>query len=236
MLLIHRKNFISTKTAKTAGTSVESYYEPYCMGDGDWVSAHERDETISEAGIVGYRGTDPSGKTYYNHMPAAEIRGLVGPEIWESYFKFTIIRNPFSKLVSGWYHWHRSGVNVKETVKAVLRDPGCFMPFRYHIRDIPEFRSWLLKGGQILDQDKYLIDGEVAVDYFIRQEALTEGISHVNDVLGITDRKPDLPRFKTGIRKQEIPIREFYDNETEDLVREQYAWEIKTFGYGVPDT
>lgn len=35
MLISHRKRFIFTKTAKTAGTSVESYFEQYCMPEGE---------------------------------------------------------------------------------------------------------------------------------------------------------------------------------------------------------
>jgi hypothetical protein len=31
MLVSHLKKFIFTKTKKTAGTSVESVFEPYCM-------------------------------------------------------------------------------------------------------------------------------------------------------------------------------------------------------------
>ena len=36
MLISHRKQFIYTKTYKTAGTSVEVYFEPYCMQEGEW--------------------------------------------------------------------------------------------------------------------------------------------------------------------------------------------------------
>ena len=40
MLISHRKQFIYTKTAKTAGTSVESYFEKYCMPEGKWQFSH----------------------------------------------------------------------------------------------------------------------------------------------------------------------------------------------------
>ncbi|KPA10844.1 hypothetical protein MHK_008953, partial [Candidatus Magnetomorum sp. HK-1] len=47
MLVSHRHKFIYTKTFKTAGTSVESYFEPFCMNDGEWSRSHPRDQYIS---------------------------------------------------------------------------------------------------------------------------------------------------------------------------------------------
>jgi len=104
MLVSHRYKFIYTKTVKTAGTSVESYFEPYCMKEGEWSFAHSRDEYTSETGIIGYRGNQiPDDCVYYNHMPAQKIKNLLGEDIWNSYFKFCVVRNPFSKAASYYY-------------------------------------------------------------------------------------------------------------------------------------
>src|SRR4029453_8467383 len=102
MLVSHRHRFIYTKTMKTAGTSVEVYFEPYCMPAGTWQFSHHRSQQISDAGIIGFRGPRqhrPEVK-WWNHMPAATIRERVGPEVWDGYFKFCVIRNPFDKAIS----------------------------------------------------------------------------------------------------------------------------------------
>ncbi|MEJ2058516.1 MAG: sulfotransferase family 2 domain-containing protein [Desulfofustis sp.] len=103
MLISHRKKFIFTKTSKTAGTSVESFFEQYCMPKNQWSESHAREECVSEAGIIGCRGNDISRSKWYNHMPAKEIREIIGKDIWNSYFKFTVVRNPFDKLISGFH-------------------------------------------------------------------------------------------------------------------------------------
>ena len=37
-----------------------------------------------------------------------------------------------------------------------------------------------------------------------------------------------------GIRPDETPIKDFYDEETEKLARQTYAWELEKFGYNMP--
>ena len=56
MLISHRKKFIFMKTVKTAGTSTESYFEQYCMPDGEWQQSHGRDEYATKTGIIGCNG------------------------------------------------------------------------------------------------------------------------------------------------------------------------------------
>ena len=93
MLVSHRYKFIYTKTRKTAGSSVESYFEPFCMPDGEWTQRHFREEYVSDAGIIGFRGNPAkAGDAYWwNHMPARMIRRRLGEDTWRSYFKFCVI-------------------------------------------------------------------------------------------------------------------------------------------------
>jgi hypothetical protein len=81
MLVSHRKKFIYTKIVKTAGTSVESYFEKYCMPEGAWEFAYYREVYDSEEGIIGYRGNNATENKWNNHMPAIEIRDKIGTSI-----------------------------------------------------------------------------------------------------------------------------------------------------------
>jgi hypothetical protein len=73
VLVSHRKKFIFLKTSKTAGTSVEAFFERHCVDDTQWECKHHRDESVSTAGIVGYRGPKQESAIYYNHMSATEF-------------------------------------------------------------------------------------------------------------------------------------------------------------------
>ena len=239
MLISHRKEFIFTKTVKTAGTSVESYFERYCMPDGEWSESHGRDEYVSDAGIIGRRSADTSGATWFNHMSAERIRDQIGCDIWNRYFKFTVVRNPFDKMISGFCMHENLKMNysIQQRAKAFMkRLLGKEKPNEpaSERTEVERFRSWVRRGGIIKDRNKYLIDDKECIDYFIRFENLQEGISHVCDQLKIPFEFLKLPEFKKGIRGHQISIEDYYDDETEGIVREAYAWEIERFDYEFP--
>ena len=239
MLISHRKHFIFTKTVKTAGTSVESYFEQYCMPSGEWQESHARDEYVSEAGIIGYRGENPTGAKWYNHMSASKMRKLVGQAIWNRYFKFTVVRNPYDKLISGFYFFERRKQNytAKRQLRAFITqimDRGSPIDRVRGETEIERFRCWLRKGGRIIDRDKYLIEGQECVDYFIRFENLHEGMKHVCERLSVPFELSRVPQFKKTIRSHRIPIRDYYDHATRLIVQEMYAWELERFAYELP--
>ena len=236
MLVSHTKEFIFTKTQKTAGTSVESYFERYCMFDGCWEEAHFRDETISEAGIIGYRGFNRGPAIWYNHMPAKNIRDLIGQKTWNQYFKFTVVRNPFDKMISGFamMEYRSKNGRKQDDSKHKVEWTGDVNIELEKITEIRRFRQWILGGGAFIDRDVYQIEGRECLDYFIRFEQLHDGIKHVCDHLGIVFRSEQLPVFKKGLRNKRISIAEYYDQETIRIVAERYAWEIERFGYAQP--
>ncbi len=94
MLVSHCKHFIYTKTVKTAGTSIEVYFEPYCVPEGEWRFQHGHTEYESDSGIIGYRGKKNGEKRWFNHMPAATIQRQLGKAIWDEVLQ--ILRCPKS--------------------------------------------------------------------------------------------------------------------------------------------
>lgn len=242
MLVSHRHRFIFTKTIKTGGTSVEGYFEPYCMPEGAWTESHLRPQTVSAAGIVGFRGHLPSWPfrpRWYNHMPARRIRALVGRRVWDEYFKFTVVRNPFDKLVSG-YHFTLSSMGRPKGAsgfRALFAWRGCETPPQRAANDgalIADFREWIRAGASMFDRDKYVINGRECVDEFIRFEELADGIARVCERIGVPFEPQRIPKYKMGIRHHRIPLCDYYDDETTAIVRRLYAWELERFGYDLP--
>lgn len=221
MLISHKHGFIYTKTAKTAGTSVESYFEKFCMPENQWEFSHAREEYESDEGIIGFRGMNSSGKKWYNHMSAAEIRSKAGAEVWDRYFKFCVVRNPFDKLVSAFYFY---------TTAAQPNSNGNAANWSEE-EQIRQFRHWSRHGGRVLDRDKYVVDNQVCMDFFIRYEELENGIRFVSERLGLAFEPERLPKLKSGIRDHKIAVKDFYDAKTIEMVKKLYSLELELFGY-----
>ncbi len=242
MLVSHRREFIYTKTFKTASTSVEVYFEPFCLPAGELPQVGNRDEYVTETGIVGYRGKNPQGtKKWFNHMPAALIKEQIGEEIWDSYFKFCAIRNPFEKLVSGFAAFDRNtekrGLNnLKTGLKFVPYDGFVLMESSISgDSPIERFRNWIRNGGEIIDRDKYLIDEKICMDYFIRYEDLENGIKQVCEEVNVEFLPGLIRSLKSGIRDCSVPIKDYYDQETRKIVEKKYRFELEFFGYDFSD-
>jgi hypothetical protein len=230
MLVSHLKRFIYTKTAKTAGTSIEVYFEPYCTPEGEWRFQHGHTEYESDSGIIGYRGKKNGEKKWFNHMPAAMIQRQLGQAIWEEYFKFCVVRNPFDKLVSA-FHFaeaQKSRAVAGEKWRAGVKNPADSV----HQLPIEErFRSWILQGAFPIDRGAYTIDGKICMDYFIRYEDIKNGVQHVCQVLEIPFEPERIPSLKAGFRPRGLSLRDYYSPETIQLVVERYAFEFDNFGY-----
>jgi len=217
LLVSHRKNFIFVKTQKTAGTSVESVFEKYCMKDGLWLQTHDRDQVISEYGMIGGRGQGAKYDKLYSHLTAEQIKELVSEEIWHSYFKFSVIRNPFDRLISR-YFFSKKKENPKYFED--MDEQGV----------IKEFRSFI-KQRKYPIADHLKINGQLALDFLIRYETLNSDIEHVANHLGVEFKSTDLPTFKSEYRISSFTPDMLYDELSIAYVNDTYAEEIETFGY-----
>jgi hypothetical protein len=164
VLVSHRYRFIFTKTAKTGGTSVEAYFERFCLPDEDFVPTHGRPAYESASGIIGYRGArDGVRRRWFNHMSARSIKRELGDEIWNGYFKFCTIRDPFEKAISAFEHFGKDYTVPLSELRRRLGWPAS---------ERERFRRWLAGRRLPIDRAAYMIGGKICVDDFIRYETL----------------------------------------------------------------
>ncbi|MBF2085670.1 sulfotransferase family 2 domain-containing protein [Thermoleptolyngbya sp. C42_A2020_037] len=220
MLVSHGHQFIYTKTLKTASTSVEAYFEPFCVEEGAANLARVREESVSAAGIVGYRGPGkPEGCRWWNHMPAAQIREQLGEDLWTRYFKFCVIRNPYEKAISAFYFGRSHTPSTPDSSRS----------------DAAAFEHWLIAHGPPIDRNKYLIDGQFCLDEVIRYESLAADLERICAKLGVPWNPEALPHLKTGTRPKVAIAQSLYTDTSRQLVEAAYAFELDYFGYQFPD-
>lgn len=222
MLVSHLHAFVYTKTIKTGSTSVEAYFERFTTTAPDWVFEPVRPPREDAEGIVGFRGgAVPERCRFWHHMPAREIRRLIGPEAWGRYTKFCVVRNPFERAVSGFFFFERQRADaMRRAGEAELR---------------AWFERWTFEHLDLLrDDDKYLIDGRMCMDLVLRHECLPADLEALCGRLGLPWDPQGLPGFKRGIRPPKASAGWLFTPAARARVAEVFAADLDRFGYGFP--
>jgi hypothetical protein len=221
MLCSHSKKFIYFKTKKTGGTSVEVFFEPYCH-DADAAQEEHRDLSISKSGIIGYRGRAWVGKPFYNHMPASEILSRLGSDVFRSYTKFNVVRNPYDKVVS--MFWFLTPSDLRDHLKSSSFETARSY-FRLFIKS-PRF-------ADALDWYIYTIDDKVVSDFIIRFENMHHDLKILCEKLRIEFDPSKLKNFKSDFRCRNEHFSEYYDSDTSKTVQTHFSSELSYFDYSL---
>lgn len=227
MILSHKHKFIFLKTNKTAGTSIEFTLSQFC-GPADILTdipgAHKETHIalkypgaqnhyapLSDYSLNDYRRLlyGKRKTRYYNHMSAAEVRGFVGEDIWNSYYKFCVERNPWDRLLS-FYYWQSKA------------DPTIDLD-----RFLASGKAKKLKRRGI---QLYTIDGQIAVDKICLYENLASDLEDVRRQLNMPEPLA-LPKTKSGTRKDKRHYRDILSPEQQAKIAELFADEIDLFAY-----
>jgi hypothetical protein len=88
---------------------------------------------------------------------------------------------------------------------------------------------------RLIDRDKYVIDGELALDCLVRYESLHADLALVCAQIGLAWDPGRLPDFKRGIRPPSARASQLFSRRALQLVGDAFAFEIERFGYGVPE-
>lgn len=209
MLVSHDRKFIYLKCGKTASTSTESFLQPFC-GDTQYVTDVTQ---VSQRGIISHPFHPLPGTEFRAHIPARELKAVLGEQIWESYYKIANVRNPFDSIVSAYFD-QKPYYGDDPTFEIWWRDK---FPRNDYIWDIIE------------------IDDCLAVDYVIRCESLLEDVEHVCERLGIDFDANTFPKLRSTERPsrdgRKIPYQEVIPENLIDDIQAVFERTCSEFGY-----
>lgn len=205
MLISQKHNFIFIHIYKTAGSSIQRALIPYCSNPVQLFSHR----------VLKRLGIDKLNPIPYSkHIKAPTLVEKMGIDEYKSYFSFAVVRNPWD--------WHVS------LYKYMLKDSDHHQ--HEEVKNYNDFNEYIYTrcGGFYSPQKDFIysVSGDKLVDYIARFEKLEEDFDKICSIIGIKGRK--LPHVNIS---NSVHYREYYTNETRELIRKHYRKDIELFGY-----
>lgn len=212
MIISPGRGYVFVHIPKTGGTSLTLALEARAKADdiiiADTPKGTRRRQRVAKLTAPG---------RLWKHSRFSDIDGMA--ELPEPAFVFTLVRNPWDRVVS-LYHWAREQSFDHPMIRAAKKH---------------EFEGFLADPGMqtALARDaahRYVTDraGQLRCTAFIRLEHLATDIAPLEYHLGF---QLELPHANAS---DHPPAAALYTRETRDLIARLFADDIQRFGYAFP--
>lgn len=189
-MISHQYKFIFVHIGRTGGTS----FEKAC---GIRVTDDLRTQSVGNTDFPEkHKNLD-----FYNENYA---------DVFDRYFKFTIVRNPYDRLVSAW-HWRR---DIVGDVTSSFRDFAISRPY--------EWSTQYFLGNEHMTFTESLS----RLDCIVRFECLAHEMKEISHRIGL-----DFKNYPHANKSNRRDYRAYYDTELVDAIARKYATEINYFGF-----
>ena len=215
-MISHEHKCIFIHISKCAGSSIETAFGIDVRNNGD--SNHEN--------LFGWSDTD---KIYLQHATPQQLfnNGYVSEKLWNDYYKFVIVRNPWSRAYSD-YVWLKSDSKISGSFKDFLMKKGDYF-------QIMNFCDRQYRGDHLKKQiDYFFLDGKrINYNCVIRFEKLQDGLNKVIKDLSLSQSFFDV---KINSSKKKLSHYSFFYNpKRKKLVEKLYKEDADFLDYSFDD-
>jgi len=213
-MINHEHKFIFIHVPRTSGSSIELQF-----------GYNDLDPRRSAA-----RGCKHAGNLHQKHWTLKQWKQHLDASTFEGYFKFTIVRNPWDRMISKYCapgDFGPIGLLAGKSLKYFLN--------RYHhlsnLNNIGRCNRWLNweHGETLVDY----FDPE-QMDYVGRFETREESLDYISQKINFPlDRNVQFRECQANIKRKNVGhhYTKYYDDETREIVARRYAQDIELFGY-----
>lgn len=158
------------------------------------------------------------GDTFQDHREPHAVRAEIGDDKWQRYFKFSVVRNPWDKMVSMYHHRKQNF------------DRSWDSPIMQH--ESMSFPAWVTLLDKLKNYPQHNLHNQLdwlggpdTLDFIARFERLEQDWEVIRERLGIDTKLPRTNGSKHG------HYRDYYTPETRDMVAQRFSKDIRHFGY-----
>jgi hypothetical protein len=224
MIISHRSKYVFCHIPKTGGTSIEEQFN------------------IRDAIVISNEVRNPVLCLYIKHITLRQMRYLWGSDVYNNYYRFSVVRNPFERVISSYWHLRRSYENYVNKTQ-----PGTW---RRHLDDMD-----VVCDGKILELNPYILRlAHRAVDLwtpacdYLRVDdhidcevyKFEDGLDNVVQTISARIRKNDpefpmmeslLPHHYTDLRRNRQCYRDVIGSESREVIERVFRKDFEAFGY-----
>lgn len=225
MLISHRYRFIFIHIFKTGGSSVRTILVPYSRLIDRM--AYEYKVTRKLYGsIVRVMNWHDDGMRqftgFHKHEGAHSAQIKLRPDVFDTYFKFAFVRNPFDWVVS-LYSYIAGSEDHKDHAMVVRMD-------------FNEFVTWFVDQEPLRQSDFVTSpeSGDLLVDYVGRLESLSEDLDAICMRIGVEDAAY-VPHVNPSRERVHASYAAYYDRASRSTIASYFQEDLQRFGYAYED-
>jgi len=201
--------FIFVHIPKTGGISIADVIERFSLplrlldGDDYWTDVH--------------------GK-YYHYIER------FGQAVWDEFYKFSFVRNPWARLSSAFFYLSKGGNNPYDKKLSNMYLKKYNGDFEFFVKDFI-YNDKMKHLFHLHPQHEFICDetGRLLVDFVGRFENLQEDFNKVCDKFNVPHI--ELSQLNKTQYRKAVHYTEYYSIETRDIVAEKYRKDIEIFDY-----
>jgi len=210
VIVSHKHRFIFFAVPKTATHTIRQALRAH-MGPDDW----EQQMLFGKQSLP----IPELARIQHGHISVRQIRPHLEAGIWDTYFKFGFVRNPYDRFVSTCFFLYRDNPGFARSATQSMKDA----------LTRPRFRERVLVTPQVLQLTGE--DGSVQLDYVGHYENLQHSYDEICSRLKLPTTT--LSRNNASRHGQSV---DYYDDELRQLVKDLYAQDLQIFDYDFPST
>lgn len=205
MLISQKHRFIFIHVYKNAGSSITRALRPLIASNWRW-------KIVDTCKKLGIDFLDPC--PYAPHIRASELIQQIGKDVFNSYFSFAIVRNPWDWQVS----LYKFMLKAKGHPQHELIN---------NFKNFDEYIRWRCQEEVRFQKDFiYSSDGELLLDFVGRFENIDEDFKTICNRIAIPS--VNLPKINVSNTRS---YQEYYNKATIELVRKTFEPDISLFNY-----